>query len=449
MYSAAIDALASTGQLQEAEHMLQQLLDNQAHVFAALTASMGSSSKSSISATAGQQLGQSRADGGTQDSAGTASAQDPQAVHSFLSSTAQLDLGPAAAAAMVDGTASKAASESIAEAGYNDLTAASRRPAGQQRQRQRQQQRPPRAGPGTPDQQRQHQQPGVAGATRNKQQVLRQQYNSLIKGWLQLAAAQASEQAEQLWLMREGGSSSGGSSSSNSMPAVAAISMPDGQGVDLQVRQGVAFGAVSRTAAAVNGASHSDVQQPASPAADGRGGTSQAAAPAAAAAALQPQLKRQLPLPSLLAGQQQQRQQILAQQVPLSAPRQQQQQQPVVQRAGVGLVRPVLPQQSLAASADEVGPASSSLDGPIQQQQQQQQQQQRSQRSQGLTAAAASSNADRKPAAFSSSSSSDGYGAALAVLHQMQAAGVAPAADTYTLFIDHCIKVGCSCTPSY
>jgi pentatricopeptide repeat protein len=91
MYSAAIDALASTGQLQEAEHMLQQLLDNQAHVFAALTASMGSSSRSSISATAGQQLGQSRADGGTQDSAGTASAQDQQAVHSFLSTTAQLN----------------------------------------------------------------------------------------------------------------------------------------------------------------------------------------------------------------------------------------------------------------------------------------------------------------------------------------------------------------------
>jgi hypothetical protein len=40
---------------------------------------------------------------------------------------------------------------------------------------------------------------------------------------------------------------------------------------------------------------------------------------------------------------------------------------------------------------------------------------------------------------------SDAFSAAVDVMQQMQAAGVSAAADTYTLFVDYCIKVGCSC----
>jgi hypothetical protein len=37
---------------------------------------------------------------------------------------------------------------------------------------------------------------------------------------------------------------------------------------------------------------------------------------------------------------------------------------------------------------------------------------------------------------------SDPFSAAVDVMQQMQAAGVSPAADTYTLFVDYCIEVG-------
>jgi len=434
-YTVVIDAHASSGQMQQAEQLLQQLLGNTAQISTLPGDGSSRGSRDSmglypvpVKEPAAQQPSQSMAAAALQ--AGT----QPQ----VLAADGLGSSFPVAAPGQLTNP-NKVDTFSSSSSGSGGSTTS--RTVGQVPQQQQQMPKPPPL-PQRQQQQQQKvqsqspwQQPrglakadssqqDVAGGTRNRQQVLRQQYNSLIKGWLQLAAEEALEQAEQQWLLQESSlelSNSSSSFNTNGNGIGNSSSSSSGR----SVQRPMAGAPCGAAAAAAEGAGL--LRRPQSAA------ISAAVAPAAVAGGAQKAAA------SVVASQQQQ-----------------QQQQPGVQRVGVGLLRPVLPPQPPAA--DVVPPTGSSAAAGTGRGLQTEQPQAAAAARQSavadptqlgaaVQAAPAVSAGGRQVGQAAAAQTANRaavspFAAALEVLQRMQAVGVAPAADTYTLFINFCIKVG-------
>jgi pentatricopeptide repeat protein len=353
-YAAVINAHAAAGDIGAAEQLLEQLLSSTSDVNLLLGASRSSSSSSSDSSA--NRNGNSSSD-----------------------SASSMQAGQVGQAAFTAAGLQAAAGGPLlfdAAAGSNGSTSGSN---GRSEQLQQ--------GLGS-----------LAGGTRNSRHVLRHQYNSLIKGWLRLAAdahaAANSAAPGQQWLpAADAAGSNGGSRTSSSW---------NGALQAAEVQRGRA-GLLQQMPRAPPPPVQQQLQQPAAATRAAPGYSGAAAAAAAVTAPVGAASSERSPAAARPASRS-----ALLQSMP-------------------ALIRPVLPPQPQAAVV-QVQPAHATA-------------------APNGTAGAVhsgSSSSSVAPVVVVSRQAAT-FGEALAVLQRMQAAGVAPAADTYTLFIHYCIKVGCWC----